>query len=115
MKAKHSIFVLCLVTLLVTNTLAQQPSFTNQYSRIFNGFENSLASVNDVNGALGLQVVIGTIESGNMEIPITLNYSGQGVRASVPHSEVGYGWSLSYGGTINRQVNGIPDETNATG
>ncbi|WP_264550624.1 DUF5977 domain-containing protein [Flavobacterium sp. N2038] len=45
-----------------------------------------------------------TIKSGNIELPISLSYSSDGVKVDQYESNVGMGWALNAGGVITRQV-----------
>lgn len=51
-----------------------------------------------------------TVKSGEIEFDITLSYHGGGIKLSEEASWVGLGWDLFYGGSISRQVHGMPDE-----
>lgn len=49
------------------------------------------------------------IKTGDIELPISLDYHGGGIKVEEMASWVGLGWSLSCGGTISRTVRGEPD------
>ncbi len=104
---------------------------------------NSLASVNPINGllpnvtpkspnatALGrfdehpvsmytglatIEIPIFDIEAGGIKVPVKLSYHAGGNKVSDIASWVGLGWSLQYGGTVSRSMQGIPDEKNTNG
>jgi hypothetical protein len=46
----------------------------------------------------------------NLTVPLTLSYSNTGLKVSDVASWVGLGWNLNAGGTITREVKGIPDD-----
>lgn len=50
------------------------------------------------------------IKSGDLTIPIILQYQAGGIKVTQESTWVGLGWNLSYGGQITRTVNGYPDE-----
>ncbi len=62
--------------------------------------------VNLSTGLTSISIPIYTIKSGDIELPITLNYHASGIRVNQEASWVGLGWALDYGGQITRQVNG---------
>ena len=51
-----------------------------------------------------------SITNTDINIPISLNYHGSGIRVDELASRVGLGWSLSGMGSITRSVRGIPDD-----
>jgi hypothetical protein len=60
-------------------------------------------------GVANIQIPIYTIESGNIKVPIVLQYHGGGIRVNEIASWVGMGWSLSTGANITKRVNGLDD------
>lgn len=61
-------------------------------------------------GLPNISIPLYTIKCGQLEVPIGLNYHGGGITVNQDASWVGLGWSLTYGGSISRQMNGLPDE-----
>ncbi|MDH7447547.1 hypothetical protein [Aquimarina sp. 2201CG14-23] len=61
-------------------------------------------------GTPQINVPIYTFKSGSLTVPISLNYSSNGIRVDEYASSVGLGWNLSAGGVITRSVNGQRDE-----
>ncbi|KFF13782.1 hypothetical protein B0A62_13610 [Flavobacterium hydatis] len=51
-----------------------------------------------------INIPLHTIKSGNLELPIGLSYSSDGVKVDQYESNVGMGWALNAGGVITRQV-----------
>ncbi|QHS56511.1 hypothetical protein GWR56_13540 [Mucilaginibacter sp. 14171R-50] len=65
-------------------------------------------------GLPGISIPLYTVESGGLQVPITLSYHASGVKVDQAATWVGLGWSLSSGGSISRTVYGLPDDA-ATG
>jgi hypothetical protein len=65
--------------------------------------------VNMATGIPNISVPVFTLKTGNISLPITLNYHGGGIKVNDPASWVGLGWDLSFGGVITKQVNGLDD------
>lgn len=68
--------------------------------------------VNLSTGAISISIPIFTINYKGLVMPISLNYSNNGIKVNEESSNVGLGWSLSAGGHISREVRGLPDESN---
>jgi hypothetical protein len=66
--------------------------------------------VNLFTGVPDISIPLYTVQSGGLEVPITLSYHASGIKVSEVASWVGLGWSVSTGGGINRKVMGMPDE-----
>jgi YD repeat-containing protein len=66
--------------------------------------------VGNYTGVANVNVPIYTIETGNLKIPLTLNYHTGGVKVEDIASWVGTNWAFSFGGTITRQIRGGADE-----
>ena len=62
-------------------------------------------------GLPSIRIPLYNIKQGNLQVPISLNYSTGGIRVEEVASWVGLGWSLSCGGVISRTVQGLPDDT----
>jgi len=67
-------------------------------------------NVDMMTGAAQVSLPLVEIRSGLLHLPVSLGYSYTGLRVYQPRDLVGLGWSLQAGGSISRQVNGIPDE-----
>lgn len=63
-------------------------------------------------GVPNISIPIYTIQEGPLQLPISLSYHASGLRVEEVASWVGAGWSLLAGGSISRQVKGLPDENN---
>ncbi len=76
-------------------------------------FLNASASISPslYTGGLELSLPIYTLSGTDLQIPITIAYTASnGVRPSDPNTVVGMDWMLLAGGSIKRQVRGLPDE-----
>lgn len=58
------------------------------------------------NGTPNINIPIHTINSGGIQIPISLSYHAKGIQVSEIASRVGLGWTLNAGGSIIRQTRG---------
>lgn len=66
--------------------------------------------VGTYNGLPEISVPIYQINSGKLQVPISLSYHAAGIRVEEVASNVGLGWNLSLPGAIVRQTRGLPDE-----
>lgn len=65
--------------------------------------------VNMSTGVPSIQIPLYVIKTGSISIPITLSYHSAGNKVNNAASWVGFGWDLSCGGVISKQVNGLDD------
>lgn len=65
--------------------------------------------VNMSTGVPSIQIPLYVIKTGGITIPITLSYHSAGNKVNNPASWVGFGWDLSCGGAVTKQVNGLDD------
>ncbi|HEX8014408.1 MAG TPA: hypothetical protein VF465_04180, partial [Flavobacterium sp.] len=65
--------------------------------------------VSNYTGIPSISIPLYTIKSGEIELPITLNYHASGIKVAQEASWVGLGWSLDAGGVITRQIRGGDD------
>lgn len=69
------------------------------------------AGLNQSSGKMNLSLPIYTLSADGVQIPISINYSGGGVKVDDVSTDIGLGWSLSAGGRITRVIRGNrPDE-----
>lgn len=61
-------------------------------------------------GVPNISIPITTVQSGVLQVPISLNYHASGIKIDQKASWVGLGWSLKAGGAITRTIRGTPDE-----
>ncbi|MBL6446430.1 hypothetical protein JMN32_08930 [Fulvivirga sp. 29W222] len=60
-------------------------------------------------GTLQLSVPVYEYSGGNLTVPISLNYSSNGIKVDELPSHVGLGWVLSAGGAVTRMARDKPD------
>ncbi len=61
-------------------------------------------------GVPNISIPLYTINSKDIEIPISINYHSAGIQVDQIASEVGLGWSLNAGGMISKVPRGLPDD-----
>ncbi|RYZ24974.1 MAG: hypothetical protein EOP49_45250, partial [Sphingobacteriales bacterium] len=66
--------------------------------------------VDERTGMVNASIPIYAYSAGKLSLPISLNYSGSGVKVSQLATWTGINWTLSAGGAITRTVNDAPDE-----
>ncbi len=71
--------------------------------------------VSHFTGVPNINIPIYTIKEGPITVPVNLSYHASGIKVAETASWVGLGWSLSYGGTVNRSIVGIRDDAPGTG
>ena len=78
--------------------------------------ESRNVTVDHATGIFHYQIPLYTLKSGDYELPISLRYTGKGVKVSDNPGLVGYNWTLDTGGVVTRTVRGgIPDESSPYG
>lgn len=66
--------------------------------------------VNYFTGSPNITIPLFNVQSGSLQVPVTLNYQFSGLKVEEIASWVGLGWSLQAGGAVSRTVRGTPDE-----
>jgi hypothetical protein len=66
--------------------------------------------VNYYTGLPEVSIPLTTLSSRDLSLSVSLNYDASGVRTDEISGPSGLKWNLSAGGTITRQLNGLPDE-----
>lgn len=66
--------------------------------------------VSEYTGTAKTNIPIYTIDYKGYKMPITLEYSTNGIKVDQVASWVGLGWSLNIGGIVTRTVRGVPDD-----
>ncbi|MGN6637967.1 MAG: hypothetical protein ACTHJ8_03590, partial [Mucilaginibacter sp.] len=76
------------------------------------GFSQGGASVtvDPLTGQGTVVIPIYTMSSGQVSVPVSLVYSGSGVKPKDVEGTAGMNWNLVAGGQITRQVRGLPDD-----
>jgi len=76
-------------------------------------FAQSPVSVNPLTGTAGITIPVYTVSSGQVSVPVYLQYTGSGVRIKDVEGTAGMSWNLYAGGQISRVVRGLPDDCTA--
>lgn len=64
----------------------------------------------EFNGKVKLDIPIYTYSAGHLQLPVSLEYYGAGVKVDDLPTQVGINWSLRAGGVVTREVRDLPDE-----
>lgn len=86
------------------------PNTTPPSPQSFMFSEYGKNAIDEFNGKLNITIPIYNYVSGNLSLPVNLNYSGAGVKVNDISSYTGMNWILITGGVITRMVNDSPDE-----
>ncbi|KMQ59538.1 hypothetical protein ACM46_20885 [Chryseobacterium angstadtii] len=62
-------------------------------------------------GSPNISVPLFTYQTGNINLPLSLSYSSNGIRVDELSTNVGLGWNLNFGGVITRMVRDRADES----
>lgn len=106
---------LLLAIFLSIHLSAQNPGVTSlieQYAPTPKALEQTRhgdVSVDGGSGVASLEIPIGAYQDHDFNIPISLQYSFDGLKPASPSGEAGLGWSLSAGGSITREIVGLDD------
>ena len=82
-------------------------------TKAFMRYGNNAVDMNT--GTLNVSVPIYTYSDNDFELPISVNYSSQGFHPGQQTGILGLGWFLNCGGTISREIKGVPDDHIAFG
>lgn len=61
-------------------------------------------------GSPNINIPIYNYKTANLEVPITMFYSNNGIKVDEISSNVGQGWNLNFGGVVTRIIRDLPDE-----
>ena len=116
MKYKMKIIILFLFLLATGNLFGQElPEVVSQTPEAAALSKYSEYPVGTFTGVPAINVPLYTINSGDISLPIGLNYHAGGFKVSEEASWVGLGWTLSLNFAITRSVNGSDDFTGGEG
>ena len=87
------------------NNQPQIPTWETYQQMIYGTIGTSLYT-----GTVNYSIPVYTYKDQDFEIPLTLVYATNGLKANHSSGLLGHGWSLSCMGLISRKVKGIPDE-----
>jgi len=106
------VFVLFSMKLVLSQEL---PNLSPQSPNAYQFTKYGEVNVNESTGAISPSIPLYVYNAGGIDIPISLNYSGNGVKIAQQPTWVGVNWNMMPGGVITRQVRDLPDEvTNFT-
>jgi YD repeat-containing protein len=107
---KYILFSLLFIQYMVGQELPKVVPLSPEASSLFKFME---VPVSLYAGTQSTTIPLLEINTGGLNIPITLSYSSRGVQVSETASRVGIGWTLNYGGMISRQIRGRADESSS--
>lgn len=122
MKRLQILLFFCLHLFVDTNLQAQNQPEQGTYSSAYkqnivppSPTAASLGKYGDIpvsqnTGLPSISVPIHTVQSGELQMQVSLGYHSSGIKVGEEASWVGLGWSLNAGGVITRTVRGRPDE-----
>jgi len=73
-------------------------------------FGQSAVNVSTLTGAANVTIPVYNIARGQVSCPINLVYNSSGVKPKDVEGTAGMGWQLQVGGSVSRQVKGLPDD-----
>jgi hypothetical protein len=111
MLSKTRVFLtLALIFILLNKTSAQKLNdLTPPSPKAYELGKYGQTPVGLFTGTLNPSVPIYTYRTKNLEVPIFLSYSSNGLKVDDVGSNVGLGWSLNVGGVVTRIVRDLPD------
>ena len=71
------------------------------------------AKFNHSSGSANIGIPLFEINENGAQFPISLSYQTGGLKVEEMSSKVGMGWALNAGGSIMREVKGLPDDYKA--
>lgn len=78
--------------------------------------ENKNVTVDYTTGIFHYHIPVCTLRSGDFELPVTVNYTGRGVKQGEEPGLLGYNWTLNTGGVVTRTIRGgVADEDGYSG
>jgi len=73
-------------------------------------FAQNSVSVNTLTGSANVVIPVYNLTRGAVSCPISLVYSSSGIKPKDVEGTAGMGWQLAVGGSVTRQVRGLPDD-----
>ncbi|NWK99583.1 hypothetical protein DM790_01975 [Flavobacterium collinsii] len=113
-KIKISLIFLLLTTVIYSqeDTKPQLPNINPPSPESFMFAQYGKNGINEYSGKLSASIPLYEYTAGMLKMPITLNYSGAGVKVEDISTWVGMNWNLSVGGVITREIRDGLDEVN---
>jgi hypothetical protein len=100
----------CLGVTLSVNSQIKAPQITPLSPNAASLWKYTELPVNMFTGVPSINIPIYEIKTGSLSVPVALSYHAGGIRYEDQASWTGLGWTLSAGGSINRNVKGVADE-----
>ncbi len=117
MKTKKIFLIIYLITQSIwaqgnssTENKSYLPNITPPSPEAFAISEYGKNGVSEFSGKLNISIPLYTFNAGQLSLPVSLNYSGAGVKVNDISTWAGTNWNLSAGGIISRRVNDFADE-----
>lgn len=111
LKLKYITIALLLSANLFSQENLNLPNLTPPSPEAFAMTKYGDIPANEFTGEVNSSIPLYTYRAGHLELPISLNYSGAGVKVDQMPTWVGINWTLNAGGIVTRVVKDIPDET----
>ena len=73
-------------------------------------YAQSSVNVDPLTGTANVQIPIYNLSSGQVAVPVSLVYSGSGVKPKDVEGTAGMNWNVQAGGQVSRLVRGLPDD-----
>lgn len=77
--------------------------------------KTNVVSVDKATGNLTTVIQLHSLSRGKVVFPISIGYSGSGIKVQDGPGDVGMGWQLIAGGKIIRELRGFPDDKSPNG
>lgn len=71
--------------------------------------------VDPLTGRAAISIPIWQMSKGDLSVPISISYTGNGVRVDEGEGSAGMSWNLNAGGAVSREVRGWPDDYQVSG
>ena len=105
------LFVLLYSANFFAQEISNLPNFTLPSPQTFEMTKYGDVPINESSGRITPSIPIHTLTSGKLQLPITMNYVGNGVKVDQLATWTGINWTLNAGGVITRVANDVPDES----
>jgi hypothetical protein len=77
--------------------------------------ESNAQSVDPLTGRAVVSIPLGEISALDLSASVVLSHHGGALRVNEGPGNAGMGWTVSMGGSISREVRGLPDDYNVAG
>lgn len=109
MKSAHLFLLGILISF---NTVAQVPTKPENppSPQAWNFLQYGKTPISHFTGIPSINLLLDEVGSGDVKIPVALNYNIGAVKPDLHPGWTGLGWNMPIGGVINRKVRGLADE-----